>query len=83
MRRVHLKPAEPFTSALINRTGAFNAGALEAATRIVAQVREGGDAALRQLTAQFDGVELGSLRVPQKAIDAAPGQIDQIGRAHV
>lgn len=76
MRRVHLKPAEPFTSALINRTGAFNAGALEAATRIVAQVREGGDTALRQLTAQFDGVELGSLRVPQEAIDAAPGQID-------
>ena len=76
MRRIHLKPAEPFTSALINRTGAFNAGALEAATRIVAQVREGGDAALRQLTAQFDGVELEGLRVPQEAIDAAPGQMD-------
>ena len=76
MRRVHLKPAEPFTSALIDRTGAFNAPALEAATRIVAQVREGGDAMLRQLTEQFDGVALDDLRVPQEAIDAAPGQID-------
>lgn len=76
MRRVALKPTEPFSSALIDRTGAFNAGALEAATRIVQQVREEGDDALRALTAQFDGVELGALRVPQEAIERAPEQID-------
>ena len=39
MRRIDLQPLEPFTSDFIDRTGAFNPGALEAATAIIEQVR--------------------------------------------
>lgn len=38
---------------------------------IIAEVRERGDAALFDLTARFDGVELASLAVPRDEIDAA------------
>lgn len=56
MRRVILKEGEQFKSSQINRTGAFNAGAIAAATSIIEEVRERGDAALRDFTAKFDGV---------------------------
>lgn len=38
---------------------------------IVAEVRAGGDAALRRLTERFDGVAVDELRVPKNEIDAA------------
>lgn len=76
MRRVILSKGETFSNDHLQRTSAFNAGALEAATKIVARVREEGDAALRDLTAQFDGVEIEDFRVSQEAIDAAIAQID-------
>ena len=40
MRRVILKEGEQFKSSQINRTGAFNAGAISAATSIIEEVRE-------------------------------------------
>lgn len=76
MRRIELKPHEPFQSSFIHRTGAFNAQALLAATEIVEDVRQRGDEALRDLTKRFDGVELGNLRVPQSEIDEAAAKID-------
>lgn len=76
IRRIELKPCEPFQSSLIDRTGAFNAQALAAATQIVEDVRERGDAALIELTERFDGVKVGALRVPQEQIDAAAAKID-------
>jgi histidinol dehydrogenase len=39
-------------------------------------VRSGGDAALRALTARFDGVEIDELRVPEQAIGAALAAVD-------
>lgn len=75
MRRVILSQGETFSNDHLQRTSAFNAGALEAATNIVARVREEGDAALRDLTAKFDGVEIEDFRVSQEAIDAAIAQI--------
>ena len=68
MRRIDLQPLEPFTSDFIDRTGAFNPGALEAATAIIEQVRRDGDAALRALTEKFDGVAIENFRVPGEAI---------------
>ena len=62
MRRVILKEGEQFKSSQINRTGAFNAGAIAAATSIIEEVRERGDAALRDFTAKFDGVEVKDFR---------------------
>lgn len=76
MRRIILNPGERFESSLINRTGAFSAGALEAATSIIEEVRTRGDEALRDFTEKFDGVRVESFRVPKKAIDAAEAQVD-------
>ena len=43
----------------------------EAVAAIIGEVRSGGDAALRRLTAKFDGVDLDELRVPAEEIGAA------------
>ena len=58
MRRIVLKSGEVFSNAHLKRTGAFNASALVAATDIIEQVRERGDAALREFTEKFDGVRV-------------------------
>ncbi len=76
MRRVVLQPTELFASSFINRTGAFNASALAAATDIIEQVRARGDEALRDLTEKFDGVRPTTFRVPQETIDAAVDTVD-------
>jgi histidinol dehydrogenase len=44
---------------------------VEEVKAILAAVREGGDDAVRQLTARFDGVNIDDLRVPEAEIDAA------------
>ncbi|MEG0759711.1 MAG: histidinol dehydrogenase, partial [Raoultibacter sp.] len=64
MRRIILQPGEPFKEKDLNRTGAFNAEALIAATSIVEDVRNRGDEALREYTERFDGVTLEEFRVP-------------------
>ena len=43
----------------------------DAVAAIIAEVRAGGDAALRALTARFDGVAIDELRVPAREIQAA------------
>lgn len=86
MRRVTLKRNEPFSKHLLNRTGAFNAEALEAASAIVEQVRSQGDAALRELTERFDHVTVKSFRVSDVTLDAAvahvgPETLEALGHA--
>lgn len=76
MRRVILAEGERFTSSYINRTGAFNAGALSAAASIIEEVRERGDAALRDFTEKFDGVVVEDFRVKPEAVEAALEQVD-------
>lgn len=71
MRRVKLAQNEQFDSTYINRTGAFNAKALTAATSIIEEVRTRGDAALRDFTERFDGVLIEDFRVRPEAIEAA------------
>ena len=44
---------------------------IEAVRSIIAQVRAGGDAALRELTARFDRVEIDDLEVPGAELDKA------------
>jgi histidinol dehydrogenase len=51
------------------------AGPLEAVRAILAAVRSGGDATLRELTARFDGVTVDELRVPADALTAALGRV--------
>ena len=77
MRRITLHPGESFTNDCLNRTGAFNADALIAATSIVEDVRERGDEALREYTLKFDRVSLEDFRVSKEAIDEAIVNVDQ------
>ncbi|MCU7585219.1 histidinol dehydrogenase [Adlercreutzia muris] len=76
MRRVDLQPTEPFTADFIDRAGAFNPGALEAATAIIEEVRAKGDAALRAYTEKFDGVAIDDFRVLESAIEEALAAVD-------
>ena len=76
MRRIELEVNQAFEESLLNRTSAFNADALVAATNIVEAVRERGDAALKEFTQRFDGVELESFRVSNAAIDEAIAKVD-------
>ena len=76
MRRVTLAPGEVFSNAHLKRTGAFNAEALAAATDIIADVRERGDAALRDYTERFDGVRVEDFRVPYADIAEAVTRVD-------
>lgn len=48
----------------------------EAVDEIIAQVREGGDEALRELTEKFDNVRLEDFRVTEEEIEAAYEKID-------
>lgn len=75
MRRVILAEDEQFTNVQLKRQSAFNPQALAAATDIIEQVRERGDAALREYTERFDGVKVESFRVPQQAIEQARGKV--------
>ncbi|WP_139653529.1 histidinol dehydrogenase [Raoultibacter phocaeensis] len=77
MRRIVLQPGETFKESSLNRTGAFNAEALIAATSIVEDVRERGDAALSEYTEKFDDVTLETFRVADEAIDEAIVHVDQ------
>lgn len=82
MRRIELAPNQVFEESLLNRTSAFNAEALKAATDIIAEVRAQGDAALRDYTVRFDGVDLKDFRVSQAAIDEALTKVDpQVAKA--
>lgn len=76
MRRIELGAGDVFEESMLNRTGAFNADALIAATNIVEDVRARGDEALREYTKKFDGVELETFRVSQDAIDEAITRCD-------
>lgn len=76
MRRIKLQSDQVFDESLLNRTSAFNADALKAATDIIAEVRAKGDEALRDYTARFDGVTLDAFRVSQEAIDEALSKVD-------
>jgi len=76
MRRVVLKKGQSFDQSHLKRTGAFNAQALTAATGIVQEVRERGDAAVREFTKRFDGVDIADFRVSAQAIDEAVLAVD-------
>lgn len=51
--------------------GGRESAPIDAVRGILAEVRSGGDDALRELTRRFDGVELTDLRVPEEEITAA------------
>ncbi|MEL6444897.1 MAG: histidinol dehydrogenase [Bacteroidota bacterium] len=62
---------------ILARTAAFSDEVTQAARDLVADVQARGDAALRDATTRFDGVEVDRLRVPTDALSAAYGDLDQ------
>lgn len=69
-----IMPAKEFT---LNRELEYGtAEQNEAVKTILASVRQEGDAALRRLAKQFDGIEVGELRVSEEEIQAAYGKVD-------
>lgn len=76
MRRIELQRGERLTEKSLARSGGVDAEIIAAAARIVEDVRERGDEALRDYTAKFDKVELVDLRVTDDEIEMAIAQVD-------
>lgn len=86
LRRITLEPGQRLTERDLARSGGVDAEVIGVAARIVDDVRQRGDVALRELTAQFDKCELDDFRVTEAEIDAAvaacdPGFLDALGNA--
>lgn len=78
MRRIVLEPGQRLTEADLARSGGVDVEVLGVAAKIVDDVRARGDQALRELTAQFDKVELSDLRVSEQEIEDAVKQCDDL-----
>lgn len=76
LRRLDLRGAGTELRGKLPRPPQAEDGPLAAVKEILAQVRAGGDDAVRDLTERFDGVRLQTLRVDPAAIAAAPAAID-------
>jgi histidinol dehydrogenase len=71
-------------SALLARPALVNDPAFAArVAEIIDRVRREGDAAVRELTARFDGVELASLEVAPDEFDEAEAALDEAQRAAI
>ena len=75
MRRIIVERGARLTEALLQRSGGIDAAVEDTARAIIDDVRERGDAALRDYSARFDGAELGELRVTPAEIAAAYEQV--------
>jgi histidinol dehydrogenase len=80
LRRLDLRPVTGDVRPYLPRPQVDGAGPVAAVREILAQVRRDGDAAVKALTAKFDGVELDDLRVPAGEIEAALSSIPPLLR---
>ncbi|MHB1923487.1 MAG: histidinol dehydrogenase [Acidimicrobiales bacterium] len=71
LQRLDLRGRGDRLTASLPRPAAADNPPLEAVRKIIAEVRQGGDRALRELTARFDRVEVESLRVSPEAMKEA------------
>jgi histidinol dehydrogenase len=78
LSRLDLRGADADLGILAARVETVDTSAIEAVRAIIAEVRGRGDAALRDLTEQFDGCTIDDLRVPRDellvALDDAPAE---------
>lgn len=80
MKTIVLEPGERLRSAQLIRKGVLPEAVVASAREIVAEVRDCGDAALRDYSARLDGVELASLRLPRTALERALDLVDDAFR---
>ena len=78
MRRVMLEGGRRLTQADLNRSGVLPAEVMAAAEKIVDDVRERGDRALREYCKKFDGVDVKDFAVDPSVMDEA---LEQVGPA--
>ncbi len=78
LRRLDLRGSLGDLGAVLPRPATATAGPLDAVRAIIADVRERGDVALRELTERYDGVDLESVTVDPADIASAPGRIDPV-----
>jgi len=71
MRRIELAPGQRLDDKLLARSGGVDAEIVNATARIVDDVRDRGDAAVREYTARFDGCELDEMRVTETEVEEA------------
>lgn len=71
LRRIVLEPGQRLSEADLARSGGVDAEILGVAARIVDDVRNRGDEALRELTAKFDSADIEDFRVSEAEIKAA------------
>ncbi len=76
MRRVEIGRGERLTEETLRRSGGVDAEIIGVAARIVDDVKERGDAALREYTAKFDQAELDVIAVTPEEIAAA---VEEVG----
>lgn len=77
MRRIELARGQVFDGAMLARGGGVDPEVLSVAARIVDDVRARGDAALRDFTRQFDGVDIEEMRVAADEIDRAVAEVPE------
>jgi histidinol dehydrogenase len=77
MRRIELARGKCLTEAMLERSGGVDAEVLSVAARIVDDVRQRGDEALLEYTAQFDKAQLADMRVTRAEIEAATAAVSE------
>jgi histidinol dehydrogenase len=75
MRRTELERGRSADGAELRRGGGIDAEVLAAAARIVEDVRQRGDEALREYTERFDGADVAVFRVTSEEIEAAVAEV--------
>jgi len=81
LRRLDLRGAAGDLAALLPRPDLSVDAPTEAVRELLGQVREGGDAAVRELTKRFDGVDLVDAAVAPDELAAAWPALDDATRA--
>ncbi|MDR3687237.1 MAG: histidinol dehydrogenase [Coriobacteriia bacterium] len=76
MRRIELQPGQRLTDADLARSGGVDAEIIGVAARIVDDVRQRGDVALREYTLNFDKAAIESFLVTPEEIETAVGQVE-------
>ncbi|MDR1412468.1 MAG: histidinol dehydrogenase, partial [Actinomycetes bacterium] len=71
LRRIDLAAGMPLTPSILNRSGGISAKIEASASNTVSAVRDGGDAAVRELTLRFDDVDVSNPRVTRAEIETA------------
>jgi histidinol dehydrogenase len=76
LQRLDLRGRGDRLTASLPRPAAASTPPTEAVRKIIAEVRAGGDGALRELTARYDRVDIDSVRVPPAEVEAALAELE-------